>query len=98
MEATKKLKKLLLMIEFKVKYENQITKEKGSLEMILKGLAFYFLDANKNPKNPFFYGTEETRTIAKELFKEDSILINNPKSVMNFRTGALSIEVTSEDL
>lgn len=86
------------MIEFKIKYENQITKEKGSLEMIFKGLAFYFLDANKNPKNPFFYGTEETRTIAKELFKEDSVLLNNPTSLMNFRTGALTIEVTSEDL
>ena len=87
------------MIEFKIKYENQITKEKGSLEMIFKGLAFYFLDADsKKPKNPFFYGTEETRTIAKELFKEDSILLNNPKSLMNFKTGALLIEVTSEDL
>lgn len=86
------------MIEFKIKYENQITKEKGSLGMILKGLAFYFLDANENPKNPFFYGTEETRTIAKELFKEDSILLTNPKSLMNFKTGALTIEVTSEDL
>ena len=86
------------MIEFKIKYENQITKEKGSLEMIFKGLAFYFLDANKNPKNPFFYGTEESRIVAKEIFKEDSVLLNNPSSLMNFKTGALTIEVSSDDL
>lgn len=88
-----------MVLEFNVEFKNKETFEKGSFKMVLEGLAFKFEDIDSNKLiNPFFTINENQIAIAKELFKEDSILLTNPKSLMNFTTGALTIEVTSEDL
>lgn len=86
------------MIEFNVEYKEKETLEKGSFKMVLQGLGFLFEEiGTKKLINPFYCNKTQVE-IAKEILKDSSVLLWDPKKIMNFETEGLLIKVTSDDL